>query len=549
LSKIRIYEDGVVPPQSRVTVAGLVLISSARIVNVPNWLTRHRMVKTWVQILHSLVDNSSSNMSLMIVNDSEEEYLCKKSEVITTMIPDPMGLEGWYGEDQTAQVQREAPLDFIGPIPSPSGKVKIPVSPNPKVKEEVTVIIIPELSIRWESTSPDVPSIFAGPDEYFKEVTFPNTNERNPVVMQSIVSDHIIKPVNNCVIKGIKVEGGKTKKHRAVYIDLTNSSSESETDSNNVSIILDTPFFNAKVKKKSRFSPAQSSSTDTLSPISFSSGHDTDALHSSSLNSDNKDNVDSCSWDSNGAVACFSCSNLSFSNCCLFTNMPKNRSRGKKTVSKAKTRAVLRSEATAKKHADNRTFSCPTCAHTVTRARNLRYHMCEMHNLWCETLRQSISFPQPDSVFRTPTAEEYEVYGHGKPFPAAKVPERHVHNRVVYDDVSEASNVPTTINVGVDNTDVPYDGFRSYPAAAGSATQATIDEVVVRAIEVGPLSFSLPLNDVHPLHTATQTDQSYGFSDFVLDQIQHRGVRPYRGRCEAYYLDYLISCPVMTRPC
>jgi len=92
--KIRITEDAVVPPQSRLTVAGLVLISSARAVNVPDWLTRHRMVKPWVQILHSLVDNRAAQMSLMIVNNSDEEYICKKGEVITTMLPDPMGLEG-----------------------------------------------------------------------------------------------------------------------------------------------------------------------------------------------------------------------------------------------------------------------------------------------------------------------------------------------------------------------------------------------------------------------------------------------------------------------
>jgi len=105
------------------TVAGLVLIVSARAVNVPDWLTRHRMVKPWVQILHSLVENRASTMSLKIVNDSDEEYICKKGEVITTMIPDPMGLEGKYGEGKAAQVKREALWDFTGPIPSPNGKV------------------------------------------------------------------------------------------------------------------------------------------------------------------------------------------------------------------------------------------------------------------------------------------------------------------------------------------------------------------------------------------------------------------------------------------
>jgi len=195
------------------------------------------------------------------------------------------------------------------------------------------------------------------------------------------VSDHIINGINNCAIKGIKVEGGKRKRHKAIYLDLTNSSSESEIESNIVSIILDTPSFNAKVKKKPKLSPTPSSSADTLSPISFTSGHDTDALISSSLNSDNKDKIDSCSWDSTKVMACFHCKDLSFGNCFSFTNMPKiNSSKRRKTEGQAKSRAKLRSEASARELADNRTFNCPTCEHTVTRARNLRYHMCEMQN-------------------------------------------------------------------------------------------------------------------------------------------------------------------------
>jgi len=115
--KIRITEDAVVPPQSRLTVAGLVLISSARAVKIPDWLTRHRIVKPWVQLLHSLVDNRAAQMSIMIVNNSDEKYIYKKGEVITTMIPDPMGLEGWYGEEQAAQVKLEAPLEITGQGP------------------------------------------------------------------------------------------------------------------------------------------------------------------------------------------------------------------------------------------------------------------------------------------------------------------------------------------------------------------------------------------------------------------------------------------------
>jgi len=68
------------------------------------------MIQPWVQILHSLVDNRASNMTLiMIVNDSEEDYLCKSGKVATTMIPNPMGLVGWYGDEQASQVHREPP--------------------------------------------------------------------------------------------------------------------------------------------------------------------------------------------------------------------------------------------------------------------------------------------------------------------------------------------------------------------------------------------------------------------------------------------------------
>jgi len=67
--KIMANEDVSVPPHSRQTVNGLALISSAKIVNVLDWLIRHRMIRPWGQILHSLVDNRASNMSLIIVND------------------------------------------------------------------------------------------------------------------------------------------------------------------------------------------------------------------------------------------------------------------------------------------------------------------------------------------------------------------------------------------------------------------------------------------------------------------------------------------------
>jgi len=115
--KIMVNEDVVVLAHSRKTVTGLVLISSARVVDVPDWLTRLRMIQPWVQILHSLVDNRTSNMSLMIVNDSEEDYQCMSGEVVTTMIPHPMGLESWYGEEQASQVHREAPFHWFFTTP------------------------------------------------------------------------------------------------------------------------------------------------------------------------------------------------------------------------------------------------------------------------------------------------------------------------------------------------------------------------------------------------------------------------------------------------
>jgi len=164
------------------------------------------------------------------------------------MIPDPMGIAGWHGEDQSAHVHREAPLDFIGPIPSSNGMVKSPVSQDHGVKKEVVATIIPKPSNKRETTSPDVSSIIARSGEYPKEVTFLEITELNSVVMQALVSVHIVKAVDSCVIKGIKEEGVKRKRNRAVYLDLTNSSSESETDSNNVSLLLDTPSFNAKKK-------------------------------------------------------------------------------------------------------------------------------------------------------------------------------------------------------------------------------------------------------------------------------------------------------------
>jgi len=233
----------------------------------------------------------------------------------------------------------------------------------------------------------------------------------------------------------------------------------------------------------------------------------------------------------------FHCSDLSFGNCCSYTNMPKIQSKGKKVANTAKTRSLLRSKASARELADGRTFTCPTCAYTVTRARNIRYHMCEMHNVWCKTLRQTVSFPQPDSIFRLPTVKENEKYGHGKPLPAPKV-KKHVPNFVVYEDISENGDVPTAPSVGVDDVAVPYNDpvlyrilLKSYSAAAGSATQPIIDEVVVpRASRLGqqyyPSTTLVRITSLHRLDVRKdcQTSRSITWnpiSDVRLNRGRH----------------------------
>jgi len=72
-------------------------------------------------------------MSLVIVNDSDEIFEYRKGEQVTTMIPDPMGLSEWYGEEQVSQVQRHLkfkmkPLDFIGFLPVPGKKEARPAT-------------------------------------------------------------------------------------------------------------------------------------------------------------------------------------------------------------------------------------------------------------------------------------------------------------------------------------------------------------------------------------------------------------------------------------
>jgi len=204
--KIMITEDVIVPPNSRKTVAGLVLISSVRVVNVPDWLTRHRMIQPWVQILHSLVDNRASNMSLMIVNDSEEDYLCKSGEAVTTMIPNTMGLEGWYGEDQASQVHWEAPSNYVGFVTIQKFLSKTAILKSAVNKTKPITSTITDESMNVNVSSVIGPIITIKPEFTASDITFDECNETKPFDIKDIVSNHIVQAVNNCMIVGVKKE-------------------------------------------------------------------------------------------------------------------------------------------------------------------------------------------------------------------------------------------------------------------------------------------------------------------------------------------------------
>jgi len=209
----------IVPPHGRKTVTGLVLISSARVVSVPDWLTRYRMIEPWVQILHSLVDNRASNMTLMIVNDSEEDYLCKSGEVVSTMIPDPMRMVGWYGDEQASQVHRELPLDHVGFI-SPS-KLRV-ISPSLHLHSNLPGVIDSTVtntdaerkycsSVRKFDIS-DVTSLTKALRLNLAKVSaIADAGEASPIIIQDVVSNQNILAIENCVIEGIRKEGVKKK--------------------------------------------------------------------------------------------------------------------------------------------------------------------------------------------------------------------------------------------------------------------------------------------------------------------------------------------------
>jgi len=151
--------------------------------------------------------------------------------------------------------------------------------------------------------------------------------------------------------------------------------------------------------------------------------------------------------------------------------------------------------------------------------------MCEQHNQWCDTLKQTKSFPQPGSNYRTPTDLEVEKYGQGKSPSVPKKNNQRTSNLVVYDDVSSDGDVTAATSgptIGVDENN-PYDDpvlarvrLRPYSAAAaGSVNQPSTNATVSRGVDV---VHSSPHSDISAY---TQTDNSGGFSDAVLDRIEH----------------------------
>jgi len=190
-------------------------------------------------------------MTLMIVNDSEEDYCCKAREIVTTMIPDPMGLTGWYGDEQVSQVQREPPLDHVGFIPTPQLRV---INPSLNLHSKLPGLIDKPTASKTDAERKscssvktfDVSNTINTPSGAFVV----DTGEVSPIIMQDVVSNHIILAIENCLIEGIKKENLKRNRHRAVYLDLTNSSSDSDHELNATSMILDTPSVCAKVKRK-----------------------------------------------------------------------------------------------------------------------------------------------------------------------------------------------------------------------------------------------------------------------------------------------------------
>jgi len=108
------------------------------------------------------------------------------------MIPDPMGLGEWYGEDQASQVHQKGPLNFIGFIPTSEGEVRTPETNHHGSRQDSRGPQIPGTSAGADSLQPSNQTSPTDSDSSPKEVTFHDPNEISCGVIKTTVSDHIV---------------------------------------------------------------------------------------------------------------------------------------------------------------------------------------------------------------------------------------------------------------------------------------------------------------------------------------------------------------------
>jgi len=131
-------------------------------------------------------------MTLLIVNDSEEDLLCKSGELVTTMIQDPKGLVGSYWEEQASKVYREAPLDNVGFIFAIKNEAKH-LTLNPHIDLQgikKSTVNDPDIESKWCASMRGVESVEV--NSYPKDLTIVEVSDTISIVIQDIVSDHII---------------------------------------------------------------------------------------------------------------------------------------------------------------------------------------------------------------------------------------------------------------------------------------------------------------------------------------------------------------------
>jgi len=132
------------------------------------------------------------------------------------MIPDPMGLVGWYGDEQASQVHREPPLDYVGFI-LPS-KLRV-ISPSLNLHPKLPRIINSTVSVAdaerkycYSVKKFDISDVTSP----FKVSAIAETGEASPIIIHDVVSNHIMIGIENYMIKCIKKENLKRKRSHAV---------------------------------------------------------------------------------------------------------------------------------------------------------------------------------------------------------------------------------------------------------------------------------------------------------------------------------------------